>query len=449
MREGERPPGPSGSFLFGNLPEMRRDPLGLLTRAARGHGRVSRLKLVETIYLLNDPADVQHVLVKNYENYAKARLTVRIKPIVGDGLLTSDGAFWRRQRKLAQPAFHRTRLAAFAETMARATRDLLDEWDRADGGVIDASAAMSRLTLRVIGLTMLGADLDADAGKVGAALATTLEITNERFARLLFLPRLPTPQNRRFDRAMKVLDDLVRAIIAERRTTGGDRGDRGDLLAMFMETRDEETGERMDDKQLRDEVMTMLLAGHETTSNALAWTFHLLAANPDAAERVRDEADAALADGIPPFEALRRLRYARWAVQEAMRLYPPVWLFARTAKADDLLPGGRRVPAGTTVFVCPYTLHRDPAHWPDPETFDPERFSDERSAGRPKTAYVPFAAGPRQCIGNEFALMEATIILAMVCRDWRLAHAGAPPAPEPSVTLRPKGGMPMRLARRR
>lgn len=445
LRNGSlAPPGPKGSFILGNLPEMRRDPLGLLMAAARGFGDVSRLKLVESIYLLNHADDVKHALLTNNDNYPKARLTVRIKPIVGDGLLTSEGSFWRRQRRLAQPAFHRTRLASLAETMARLTADMLGGWR--DGDVADVSDAMSRLTLRVIGLTMMGADLDADAGRVGAALSTALAITNDRFQRLFFLPSLPTPSNIRFNRAMKVLEDLVTRIIAERRAQGGDRGD---LLSMFMETQDADTGERMTDAQLRDEVMTMLLAGHETTSNALSWAFHLLALHPGTATRISEEAAAAFGRGGPTFESLRRLQFTRWAVQEAMRLYPPVWLFARTAKADDLLPSGWRVPAGTTIFVCPYTLHRNPAYWSDPERFDPERFSEAGSTGRPRTAYVPFAAGPRQCIGNEFALMEATIILAMTCRDWRPGFARArPTVPEPSITLRPKGGMPMTLNRR-
>lgn len=438
------PPGPKGSLILGNLPGMRRDPLGLLLAAARDHGPVSRLKLVETIYLLNHADDVKHALMTNNDNYAKARLTVRIKPIVGDGLLTSGGDFWRRQRRLAQPAFHRTRLASFADAMARLTADMLGGWR--DGDVIDVSDAMSRLTLRVIGLTMMGADLEEDAGRVGSALGTALTVTNDRFQRLFFLPSLPTPSNIRFDRAMRILEGLVTRIIAERRAKGGDRGD---LLSMFMETQDADTGERMTDKQLRDEVMTMLLAGHETTSNALSWTFHLLALHPAAAARVREEADAAFGADGPTFESLRRLQFCRWTVQEAMRLYPPVWLFARTAAADDVLPSGWRVPAGKTIFVCPYTLHRDGAYWPDPERFDPERFSEAGAAGRPRTAYVPFAAGPRQCIGNEFALMEATIILAMVCRDWRLGFARArPPEPEPSITLRPKGGLPMTIFRR-
>ncbi|HTK03977.1 MAG TPA: cytochrome P450 [Candidatus Eisenbacteria bacterium] len=445
LRNGSHAPsGPKGSFILGNLPGMRRDPLGLLLRAAREHGDVSRLTLVEKFSLLNHPDDVRHVLLTRYDAFAKTRLTVRIKPIVGDGLLTSDGEFWRRQRKLAQPAFHRTRLASFADTMATLTGEALSGWN--DGDVIDVSDAMSRLTLRVIGRTMMGAELSDAASKVGRALTTALEITNDRFRRLSYFPWLPTPSNIRFNRAMRVLDGLVASIIAERRATDADRGD---LLSMFMETEDADTGERMTDKQLRDEAMTMLLAGHETTSNALAWAFHLLALHPEAAERVREEAVAAFGAGVPTFETMRRLPFSRWTIMEAMRLYPPVWLFARTATADLDLPSGHRVYAGDNILICPYTLHRDPVLWPDPEKFDPERFSEARSAGRHRTAYVPFSAGPRQCIGNEFALMEAAIILSMTCRDWRLGFARArAPEPEPSVTLRPKDGMPMTLTRR-
>ncbi|HTM68657.1 MAG TPA: cytochrome P450 [Candidatus Binatia bacterium] len=445
LRNGSHAPsGPKGSFILGNLPEMRRDPMGLLLRAARDHGDVSRLTLVEKFTLLNHPDDVRHVLLTRYEAFAKTRLTVRIKPIVGEGLLTSDGDFWRRQRKLAQPAFHRTRLASFADTMAALTGEALAGWR--DGDVIDVSDAMSRLTLRVIGRTMMGAELSDAASKVGRALTTALAVTNDRFRRLSFFPWLPTPSNIRFDRAMKVLDGLVASIIAERRAGGPGRDD---LLSMFMEAQDADTGERMTDKQLRDEAMTMLLAGHETTSNALSWAFHLLALHPEAEERVRAEAAAAFGDGVPTFETLRKLPYSRWTIMEAMRLYPPVWLFARTATADVDLPRGHRVRAGENVFICPYALHRDPVLWPDPERFDPERFSEANAAGRHRCAYVPFSQGPRQCIGNEFALMEAAIILSMTCRDWHLFHARArPPEPEPSITLRPKDGMPMTLTRR-
>jgi cytochrome P450 len=298
----------------------------------------------------------------------------------------------------------------------------------------------------VIGLTMMGAELSGDATKVGRALTTALEVTNDRFRSLSYLPWLPTPQNIRFNRAMRVLDGLVATIIRGRRERAGGLDD---LLAMFMEAEDADTGERMTDKQLRDEVMTTLLAGHETTSNALAWTFHLLAQNPEAAERVRSEAEAAFGGGVPSFDSLRALRFSRWTIMEAMRLYPPVWLFARTSTGDLTLPTGWRTRAGDNILICPYTLHRDPRHWPEPERFDPERFSEARSAGRHRMAYVPFSQGPRQCIGNEFALMEATIILAMACRDWRLGFARSRlPEPEPSITLRPKNGLPMMLIRR-
>lgn len=440
----QAPSGPKGVPILGNLPEMRRDPMGLLMRAARDHGDVSRLTLVEKFKLLNHVDDVRHVLLTRYESFAKTRLTVRIMPIVGEGLLTSSGEFWRRQRKLAQPAFHRTRLASFADTMARLAVESLAGWR--DGDVIDVSEAMSALTLRVIGRTMMGAELSGSATDVGRALTTALKVTNDRFRSLSYLPWLPTPSNIRFDRALKVLDGLVAAIIRERHERGAGADD---LLSMFMEAEDAETGERMTDKQLRDEVMTMLLAGHETTSNALAWTFHLLALHPETAERVRAEAEAAFGGGAPSFETLRKLPFARRTVMEAMRLYPPVWLFARTATEDVALPSGHLLRAGDGVFVCPYTLHRDPRHWPDPERFDPERFSEAGSEGRHKMAYLPFSQGPRRCIGDEFAMMEATIILAMTCRDWRLSHARARPVePDPSITLRIKDGLPMTLTRR-
>jgi cytochrome P450 len=420
---------------------MRRDPLGLLTGIARTYGGIAGFKLVIPAYLVSDPALIKHVLQDRHQNYAKPTHIDRIKPLLGEGLLTSEGDFWRRQRRLAQPAFHRERIASFVATMASSTQDMLDAWRARGSEPFDASEEMMRLTLRIVGRTLMDMELTDDANRVGPALTVALNTVNDRFQRFVVLPRLPTPSNIRFRRALGVLDEIVLGIIAERRAKGGG-GD--DLLAMLMDARDED-GNAMNDRQLRDEVMTMVLAGHETTANALSWTWTLLADHPDVERRLHEEALGALGDGPPTVESVSRLPFTRAVADEAMRLYPPVWLFGRRPLEDDVI-GGCRVRAGATVLVSPWVVHRSPEVWQDPERFDPERFLGEKPSGVRRFAHIPFAAGPRQCIGNTFAQMEATIVLAMIARRYRLVRTTEGPiAPEPSVTLRPKGGVPVRL----
>jgi cytochrome P450 len=426
---------------------MRKDPLGLLQRSARECGDISFLRLVFPIYLLAHPRHVERVLIGEHQRkYEKGKLYDRIKPLIGEGLLSSDGEFWRRQRKLAQPAFHRQRLSAFADTMADATEAHLAAWEplaRA-GKTIDVSGSMMRLTLRIVGLTLMSKDLLAQAGSVAAALPTALHILNIRFQKLLLLPWVPTPQNLSFNRALGELDGLVGRIIAERRA---DAGSKADLLEMFISARDDD-GKAMNAKQLRDEVMTMLLAGHETTSNALSWTLHLLGRHPDAAERLRQEVDSVLGGRRPSFDDLPNLTYTKMVIEEAMRLYPPVWLLGRRVAIDDEIDG-YRIPKGSVVFLSPYVTHRHPAVWREPERFYPERFSPEASAGRPKFSYFPFSGGPRVCLGDRFAMMEMQIILPMIVRRYRLTpDPGHRVEVDPSVTLRPKNGIMMRLGER-
>lgn len=450
------PPGPKGTMLFGNLGAMKRDPLGFLQRTVREHGDVVRLKIIVETFLLNHPDHIRHVLQDNHTNYHKAKRTSIIKPLVGDGLLTSEGDFWKRQRRLAQPAFHRERLAALGDLMTAAAADTVDRWEgpAGSGVAIDVSAEMMRLTLRIVGEALFGVNLDSAASEVGEALTAALTTINSRFNRIFTLAWLPTPENIRFKRAMATLNGLVSGIIAERRRLPAGRQDRGDLLSMLMAARDADTGEAMDDRQLRDEVMTMLLAGHETTANNLAWTFLLLDRHPEIADDLRGKLCTAFGARQPTMAELPTVPELAATVQEGLRLYPPAWLFARTPVADDEI-GGYRIPGGSTVFISPYVTHRDPRFWPNPENFDPSRFiasgacSAFGGGGRAQRGtFIPFAAGPRQCIGNMFALVEAQLILATVVRRFRLRLApGARIEPEPSVTLRPKYGMPMTLER--
>lgn len=435
-------PGPKGCFVFGSLSEMRNNALGFLTDAAREYGDVVRLHLVEHVHLVNHPDLVKHVLQDRHTNYRKGFFYERMKVLVGEGLLTSDGDFWLRQRRLASPAFHRDRIARLQTAMARRTTEMLDEWERyqKSGEVFDVAAEMMRLTLGIAGETLFSVDLLGDAEAVGEAAADALEIINIRGNSLLLLPTaIPTSQNRRLTRAVRTLDGVVNDIIARRRA--GEGGD--DVLQMFVDAEDADTGERMSDRQLRDEVITMLLAGHETTANALAWTWYLLSKHPSVMRALRKEVDEVLAGRTPAPDDLEDMPYTRMVLQEALRRYPPAWLISREAKEDDVI-GGYPIRAGSTVMMSPYVMHHHPGWWDNPEGFDPERFSPEESAGRPRFAYFPFAAGPRMCVGSAFAMMELQTIVPMMVQRYKIElAAGAAVVPEPTITLRPADGVPM------
>ncbi len=437
----EPPVLPGGWPVLGDLPAIRRDALGLLARAAR-LGDVARLRLGRDVFLLNHPDHVQRVLVENHANYRKSYFYERLRPLVGDGLLTSEGDDWKRKRRLAQPAFHKERLAGFVEVMAHHTGALLERWAAvaARGAPVDVAADMMRLTLTVVGHALFGSDLLDRAARTGRALTTALRITNERFFALLYVPPwVPTPRNLRFARALRVLDGLVNEIVSARRG----QPPRPDLLGMLMAARDEEGGAKLGDRELRDEVMTMVLAGHETTANALSWAFYLLAQDPEVDARLHAECAAVLRGGAVRLEDLPRLGFAARVNQETMRLYPPAWIFGREAIAADAF-GATRVPAGAAVSICPWTLHRDPRFWSAPDRFDPDRFLSD--AGRPRHAYVPFAAGPRMCIGHAFASMEMQVVLSMIADRFRLALVPERPVrAETSVTLRPRSGIWMTL----
>lgn len=419
---------------------MRRDPLRLLTEARRRYGDFVRFRLGPyRVYLLSHPDYIAHVLQKNPRNYLKDGYE-HIE-IVGNGLLASEGDFWRRQRRVVQPAFHRERLAEMAETMTDATEKMLERWDaRSTSEPLDIDSEMSRLTLGIVGRTLFSAEVGDEAGGVGAALATVLNLGFQRTGRFVRVPPgIPTPKNRRYRNAVQHLNGVVDALISGRRVNGGGEGD---LLDMLLEARDADTGERMGERQLRDEVMTILTAGYETTARALTWTWYLIDANPHVRERLEWELDG-LNGRTPAFGDLDQLTYTKMIIQESMRLFPPVWGLSRLVAQEDEV-GDYRVPKGSRVVISQYVTHRHPDFWEEPETFDPERFTPERSAGRPRYAYFPFSGGPRQCIGNNFATMEAVLILATIAQRYRLTLApGHPVEPEPSFTLRSRHGMRM------
>jgi cytochrome P450 len=428
---------------------MRRDPLAFVSALAREYGDVVCLGLGPIrIYLLHHPDAVKHVLQDNNQNYVKGPVIGRVKVLIGEGLFTSEGDFWRRQRRLAQPSFHRERIADFAATMVRCTAERLDRWETPArrGETLDVLAEMNALTLTVVGETLFGRDLSGEAREAGRALAVALEITAHRAMSYLVSPIWwPSARNRAFRRAVATLDAVVYDIIDARRRA---RQPGDDLLGMLMAARDEETGETMSRRQLRDEVMTFLLAGHETTAVALSWTWYLLARHPEIGEQARAEVLSVLGDRAPTLADLPRLPMARMVVEEAMRLYPPVWGIGRQTIGPDEI-GGYDIPAGALVNLSPWVTHRHPDFWPDPERYDPERFRPGVERNRPRSAYFPFSGGPRLCIGEAFALMEAQLIAAMTLQRYRLtlADPAAIVEPEPHLTLRPRGGLAMRVTR--
>jgi cytochrome P450 len=399
--------------------------------------------LGKRIYFVNDAEHVKRILLDNLANYPKS-ITYRnnLRPFLGDGLLISEGDFWKRQRRLAQPAFHLRRLKALAGAMAERAAALAAGWRH--GEIIDVMAAMNAVTMEIVATTLFGADVSADIDEVAQAMAVLQEETGRISATAFFeLPEFLTrPRSVRFREAVATLDGIVGRIVAARRALGEPRDD---LLSMLLEARDEETGEGMNDRQLRDELVTLFLAGHETTAIALTWSFHLLGQTPRAEAVLQAEVDAVL-DGraAPSFDDLEKMPYARMVAEEAMRLYPPAYVFSRRAAAEDML-GEYRMPAGAHIVISPYALHRRADYWPEPDQFWPERFAPGARTDRPKLAYLPFGGGPRICIGNSFAMMEHAIVLAAVVGKWRLESIpGREVKTEPRITLRPRGGLPMR-----
>ncbi len=445
-----QPPVPPGNFLLGHAQFLLNHATDFLLDAHRKYGDIVQLKLgPRTAFALFHPDHVYHVLVKGRENFTKqARGYQKLRKIVGNGLVTSEGDFWLRQRRLAQPAFAPQRLAGFAGTMVTATDELTRSWSEPANRNerVNIAAQMMQLTLRIVGETLLGTDVTGEAHDVGESLTLVLEETSRRIHTPWdFQERIPTPANRRFDRALERLDQAVHRIINERRREPG-AGD--NLLSMLMAARDEETGSQMTDQQLRDEVMTFFLAGHETTAVALTWTWYLLSKHVDVRRRVEEEVDRVLGGRLPTSDDVPKLAYTKLVVQESMRLFPPVWGIARLTAKDEQL-GDLFIPARSPVLLVQYVTHRHADFWDNPEGFDPERFHPSQVERRHPYAYFPFGAGPRTCIGNHFALLEAVLIVATVASNWRLNLVpGAPVIPQPRVTLRPKGGLLMTIQRR-
>jgi cytochrome P450 len=430
--------------IVGHFPAVTRDVLRFFLEHGSAGPPIVRFRFLHLdAVLLHDPAAVQHVLQQSPKIYTKSRNYTGMKHVLGRGLLTSEGELWRRQRKLAQPAFHHQKLRALVGTMGAATEDMLARWRTWEPGHrFDLHAEMMRVTLRIAGLTLFGADLDREARDVAEALDVVLPWANQSIERPYRAPLwVPVKENRDFKRALATLDRLVYRIVEERRR---DPREHHDLLSMLMGARDE-SGAAMDDRQLRDEILTIVLAGHETTANAMAWTWMLLARHPEWRARVEEEAQRVLGASVAPsLEDVGKLDVCERVVSESMRLYPPAWEFEREPIVDDVVLG-YRIPKGTIVMIAPITLHRHPDLWEEPARFDPDRWLPEHAARRPRYAYLPFGDGPRICIGKAFAMMESKLMVAMMARDARLElEPGAHIAPVASITLRPAGGVPMR-----
>lgn len=440
------PPGPKGRFVVGNALQFSRDWMGFITRSARQYGDVVYYRIFRTpICLVNRPDLIETVLVTNDRNFTKSRDYRAMRRVLGDGLLTSEGNLWKRQRRLIQPAFHRARIMGYADVMTACAERMLASWK--DGEERDVHSDMMQLTLEIVAKTLFGAEISGDAGGIGLALGTFVH-EFVRMANLSFLlpEQIPVPGNGKLRAAVARLDEIIYAMIAERRAS---RQRPGDLLDMLLEARDEED-RGMSDRQLRDEAVTLFLAGHETTALALSWTWFLLARHPEIASRLQEELDRVLAGRAPTAEDLPQLRYADMVIRESMRLYPPAWGIGRQA-IEPFEIGGYRLPAKTNVFVSQWITHRDPRFFPDPTRFDPERWRDDpvRSGALPRFAYFPFGGGPRVCIGASFATMEAVLLLASIASKYQMTLVpGHRVEILPTITLRPKRGIRVRLGRR-
>ncbi|MDP8956449.1 MAG: cytochrome P450 [Actinomycetota bacterium] len=442
----ERPPGPGNLFRRGELFSARRDPLGFLMSVADRYGDISFFKGGPfEVYFLTHPDHVRDVLTTHHHRFMKGQGIQEMKRLLGEGLLTSEDPLHKRQRRLIQPMFHHSRISAYGDVMARYADDVANSWS--DGEILDVHEQMMRLTLSIVGKCLFDTDIgDSAARRIRDALTAALDLFGkfQSFPFTDLLMRLPIPARRRFFEARESLDSIVFGMIRERHATG----DRGDLLSTLLSVQDEERSGGMSDQQVRDEAMTILLAGHETTANALTWTWYLLSQHPNVERKLHDEIDGVLHDRLPSADDLPRLPYAERVLAEAMRLYPPAWVLGRKA-LDDHQVDGYVIPAGSLVLLSPYVVHHDARWFPDPYGFDPDRWTQEEQRSRPKHTYFPFGGGPRLCIGESFAWMEGILVMVTLARQWRMRLArGHPIGLQAAVTLRPKHGMRMAVERR-
>jgi cytochrome P450 len=441
------PPGPSGGFLgLAPLAEFGRDHLGFVEKLAQTYGDIVYVPFGPfRVYLLNNPEYLRQVMVEDADKYQKwDRFKSTFAKFLGNGILISEGNFWKRQRKLSQPAFHARRVQAYAEIMVDRTRQICDSWQV--GKDYEIFAEMMRLTMRTVSKTLFDAEISEEAVRISEATKILQEMVNIEFQAIIPLPDwIPTPRNIKERRATRDLHDAVKGFIDERRKTGEDKGD---LLSMLLLAVDEDDGGQMTDQQALDEAITLFVAGHDTTASAATWTWYLLSQNPEVEAKLVEEIDRVLGGRLATAQDLPKLEYTEMVVKESMRLYPPVWMFFREP-IEDVTLGGYTIPKGSIIEICPYVTHHDPRFFPEPDQFKPERFSDEAEISVPRYAYIPFGGGPRICIGQSFAVMHTQLILATIAQRRRLSLVpGQEIVSEPLVTQRPLNGLRMKVETR-
>ncbi len=444
-QKGNRvPPGPKGLPLLGMALDLLRDPLALMQRMAREYGDVVRIPVVlQSRILVNHPDYIQQVLLIQQAKFHKSTLTKETtERLLGQGLLISEGDFWRRQRRLAQPAFHRQRINEYAPTMIECAETKMRDWR--DGDTRNMAEEMMELTLEAAVRTLFGTTLPGEAQQVGRAMTFLMRYSLRRARSPFRIPAgWPTSKNRRATKEFDFLDSLVYRIIDERKALG-DSNQRTDLLSMLMAAMDVD-GTQMTPRQLRDEIMTLFLAGHETTALTLSWTWYLLSQNPAAEARLHEELDDVLGGRLPGVADMEKLPYLHAVISEVLRMYPPAYIMARTSIAPSTI-GGYEFPVGSTILVSQWVMHRDARYFDDPDSFRPERWIEGLAARLPAGAYFPFGDGPRRCIGQGFALLESALVIATIAQKFRFELVpGTTVVPEPLVTLRPKNGISMKF----
>ncbi|MFN8419732.1 MAG: cytochrome P450 [Anaerolineae bacterium] len=439
--------GPKSRFFIGNLPEFNGDSIKFMLEN-RQYGDLTRFFFGPfPVLVINSPELSHEVLMDSLTKWSKPALTLAVlEPIIGNGLFTSEGDFWKRQRKLVQPAFHSKRIGEYGQVMADYSNDLAKEWAGAIGQERAIEKDMTHLTMRIIAKTLFDADVTVEASEVGETIREALALVEEGFRQLFPPPKwMPTKHNRRMKRAVARLDKLIQGFIDARRASNEDKGD---FLSLLLQARDEDDNSQMTDKQVRDEAMTLFGAGHETTSVTMTWTWYLLSQHPEVAAKLHEELDLVLAGRLPTLADLHNLPYTDMVIKEAMRLYPAAWSVTRMPNEDVNLDG-YLAKKGQIAFINVIGMHHDPRFFPQPEKFMPERFAPEHEKNIPKYAYLPFGGGPRVCIGNSFAMMEARLILATLAQ--RFAPEVAPGFevyPDRQFTLKPKYGMKMVIRER-
>lgn len=436
---------PPKQGVLGHYRGLARNSLEYIAWSAREYGDVVYFEVGKArVYLINHPDMVEQMLVTDNRKFRKARLLHLAEETLGNGLLTSEGSFWLRQRRLAAPAFHRERIRGYARTMSADAERMIGRWK--DGETRDVHQEMMRVTLEIVSETLFGTGIDEGTiHEVGEILEHALRrFKDYQTVSYKFFDWFPRPRKIRFQRAMARLDRIVYDMIAARRKLNLAPGEDPTLLGTYLAARDDD-GSGMTDRQLRDECVTVFLAGHETTANALTFALYLLTMNPEKRTILETELDAVLGDRAPTSDDIPSLRYTQQVMKEALRLYPPAWRMGREA-AEKVELGGYAIPAGAQILAAQWTIHRDPRWFDAPEDFLPERWTDEFERSLPRYAYFPFGGGPRLCIGYAFAEMEAALVLASICRRFRFEYLGeTPPELYPSITLRPLHGMPMKV----